>query len=128
LQASGHAAAYCEFAAFGRRQIATYLNLGSRMASKTLCAFIDRHDALRAAEVERARRLIAGGAPADAVLDQFARRLTSKFLHAPTQALNHAGPAERAELLSLLHRIYKLPAEHWLAPDVAHDSAPEMWT
>ena len=112
MQASGHAAAYCEFAAFGVRQSAANLSLGCRMAStKTLSTFIVRHDELRAAEVERARRLIVGGAPADAVLDQFARRLTSKFLHAPTQALNQAGPAERGELLSLLHRIYKLPVE-----------------
>ena len=81
-------------------------------STKTLFAFIGRHDELRAAEVERARRLMAGGASADAVLDQFARRLTGKFLHAPTQALNQAGPAERAELLSLLHQIYQLPAEH----------------
>jgi glutamyl-tRNA reductase len=79
--------------------------------TKTLSAFIGRHDELRAAEVERARRLIAGGAPMDAVLDQFSRRLTSKFLHAPTQALNQAAPAERAELLSLLHQIYQLPVE-----------------
>src|SRR5438132_1136782 len=40
-----------------------------------------------------------------------ARGLTNKFLHAPTQALNRAGEAERAELLALLHHIYQLPDE-----------------
>jgi len=42
------------------------------------------------------------------VLEEFARRLTNKVVHAPTQALNNAGDAERAELLLLLHRIYHL--------------------
>jgi glutamyl-tRNA reductase len=67
------------------------------------------HDRLRATELDRARRLLAGGAPAGQVLEQLARGLTNKFLHAPTQALNNAGAAERAELLSLLHHLYDLP-------------------
>jgi glutamyl-tRNA reductase len=66
---------------------------------------------LRAAELERARRLLANGLPADQVLEQLARGLTNKFLHAPTQALNQAGEAERAELLALYQRVYQLPDE-----------------
>ena len=49
-------------------------------------------------------------------LEQLARGLTNKFLHAPTQALNHAGDAERAELLALLHHIYQLPTSLSCAP------------
>ncbi len=50
----------------------------------------------------------AGAAP-EQVLEALARGLTNKFLHAPTQALNQAGDAERVELVALFERIYRLP-------------------
>ena len=62
-----------------------------------------------AAELERARRLLLNGTPPEQVLEALARGLTNKFLHAPTQALNQAGDAERAELVALFERIYRLP-------------------
>ena len=83
--------------------------LDGRTVVPTIAALQGHHDRLRATELDRARRLLAGGAPAGQVLEQLARGLTNKFLHAPTQALNRAGDAERAELLSLLHQIYELP-------------------
>jgi glutamyl-tRNA reductase len=86
--------------------------LEGRSVVPTIAALHGHHDQLRAAELERARRLLAGGTPAEQVLDQLARGLTNKFLHAPTQALNQAGEAERAELLALLHHVYQLPDEH----------------
>jgi glutamyl-tRNA reductase len=58
---------------------------------------------------ERAKKLLQGGAPPEQVLELLARGLTNKFLHAPTQALNQAGDAERAELVALFQRIYQLP-------------------
>ena len=91
-------------------QAASFLRwLEGRSVVPTIAALHGHHDQLRAIELERARRLLAGGAPADHVLDQLARGLTNKFLHAPTRALNQAGEAERAELLSLLHHLYDLP-------------------
>ena len=93
-------------------QAASFLRwLEGRSVVPTIAALHGHHDQLRAIELERARRLLAGGAPADHVLDQLARGLTNKFLHAPTRALNQAGEAERAELLALLHHIYQLPEE-----------------
>jgi glutamyl-tRNA reductase len=93
-------------------QAASFLRwLEGRSVVPTIAALHGHHDQLRAIELERARRLLAGGASADHVLDQLARGLTNKFLHAPTQALNRAGEAERAELLALLHHIYQLPEE-----------------
>jgi len=83
--------------------------LDGRTVVPTIAALQGHHDRLRATELDRARRLLAGGAPAGEVLEQLARGLTNKFLHAPMQALNRAGDAERAELLSLLHQIYELP-------------------
>jgi glutamyl-tRNA reductase len=93
-------------------QAASFLRwLEGRSVVPTIAALHGHHDQLRAIELERARRLLAGGAPTDHVLDQLARGLTNKFLHAPTRALNQAGEAERAELLALLHHIYQLPEE-----------------
>jgi glutamyl-tRNA reductase len=86
--------------------------LEGRTVVPTIKALQGHHDQLRGAELKRARRLLAGGAPAEEVLEQLARGLTNKFLHAPTEALRQAGAAERAELLSLLHHIYQLPDVH----------------
>lgn len=72
----------------------------------------DYRDQLRLAELKRARRLLAGGASAEQVLEQLARRLTNKFLHAPTEALHHASSSQRCRLLLLLHHIYQLPDVH----------------
>jgi glutamyl-tRNA reductase len=85
--------------------------LEGRAVVPTITALHGHHDALRAAELERARRLLANGTPVEQVLDQLARGLTNKFLHGPTQALNQAGEAERAELLALFQRVYHLPDE-----------------
>jgi glutamyl-tRNA reductase len=85
--------------------------LDGRVVVPTITALHGHHDALRAAELERARRMLANGTPADQVLEQLARNLTHKFLHGPTQALNQAGEAERAEMLALYQRVYQLPEE-----------------
>src|SRR5450631_2036636 len=93
-------------------QAATFLRwLEGRSVVPTIAALQGHYDQLRIAELDRARRLLAGGASPEQVLDQLARGLTNKFLHAPTQALNRAGEAERAQLLALLHHIYQLPDE-----------------
>jgi glutamyl-tRNA reductase len=85
--------------------------LEGRTVVPMIAALHGHHDGLRLAELERARRLLANGTPIDQVLEQLARGLTNKFLHAPTQALNAAGEAERAELLALFQRVYHLPDE-----------------
>ena len=83
--------------------------LDGRSVIPTLTALQGHHESLRAAEVERARKLLAGGAAPEQVIEQLARGLTNKFLHAPAQALTRAGEAERAQLLAMLHHIYQLP-------------------
>jgi len=51
---------------------------------------------------------LARGEPADKVIEHLAHRLTNKFLHAPTQALNLAEGAERAELHAVAARLFHL--------------------
>jgi glutamyl-tRNA reductase len=83
--------------------------LEGRSVVPTITALQGHHNALRAAELERARRMLAGGMPPAEVLEQLARGLTNKLLHAPTQALNKAGDAERSELVAMFEKIYQLP-------------------
>ena len=83
--------------------------LDGRSVIPTLTALQGHHESLRAAEVEHARKLLAGGAAPEQVIEQLARGLTNKFLHAPAQALTRAGEAERTQLLAMLHHIYQLP-------------------
>jgi glutamyl-tRNA reductase len=93
-------------------QARSFLNwLEGRSVVPMIAALHGHHDQLRAAELDRAKRLLSGGMAPDQVLDHLARGLTNKFLHAPTQALNRAGEAERAELQAMLHRVYQLPDE-----------------
>ena len=83
--------------------------LEGRSVVPTITALHGHHDGLRAAELERAQKQLAGGAAPEQVLEGLARSLTNKFLHAPTQALTRAGDAERAELVALFEQIYRLP-------------------
>jgi glutamyl-tRNA reductase len=82
--------------------------LEGRSVVPTIAALNDHHEVLRAAELDRARKMLAGGASPDQVLDALARGLTSKLLHAPLSALNAAGEAERLELIAVLQRVYRL--------------------
>jgi glutamyl-tRNA reductase len=82
--------------------------LEGRSVVPTIAALHGHHDELRSAELERARRMLAGGAAPDKVLEALARGLTNKLLHAPLSALNAAGEAERAELIAVLQRVYGL--------------------
>lgn len=83
--------------------------LEGRSMVPTITALSSHHDALRMAELESARRLLAAGGSPEQVLDALARGLTNKLLHAPLAALNAAGEAERLELIALLTRVYGLP-------------------
>jgi len=83
--------------------------LEGRSVVPTITALHGHHEQLRAAELERVRKLLAGGTSPEQALDLLARGLTNKFLHAPTQALSQAGDAERAELVAVFERIYRIP-------------------
>lgn len=82
--------------------------LEGRSMVPTIAALHGHHDDLRSIELERVRRMLAGGLAPEQALEALARGLTNKFLHAPLAALNAAGEAERAELIAVLQRVYRL--------------------
>ena len=85
--------------------------LEGRTVVPTITALHGHHEQLRAGELERARKLLVNGTPPEQVLEALARGLTNKFLHGPTQALNQAGDAERAELVAMFEKIYRIADE-----------------
>ena len=67
----------------------------------------DAADRARRHEIEHALKLLARGDDPARVLEHFSRRLTNKFLHAPTQALSQAS-GDRDELQALVGRLFHL--------------------
>ena len=61
---------------------------------------------VQAAELERARRMLARGESPEAVLEQLAHGLTQKYLHGPMAALNRSEGDERRQLLALVPRLF----------------------
>ncbi len=64
-------------------------------------------EAIRLLELERARKLLAKGESADAVLEALSKGLTAKFMHGPQQALHRAQGDERAQLAELLPQLFR---------------------
>jgi glutamyl-tRNA reductase len=64
-------------------------------------------EAVRLAELERARKLLARGEDIDTVLEALSKGLTAKFLHGPQQALHEAQGDERARLAALLPHLFR---------------------
>jgi glutamyl-tRNA reductase len=64
-------------------------------------------EAMRMAELERARKLLAKGEDIDSVLEALSRGLTAKFLHGPQQALHNSQVDERARLAALLPQLFR---------------------
>jgi glutamyl-tRNA reductase len=61
---------------------------------------------VQAAELDRARRLLARGESPEAVLEQLAHGLTQKYLHGPMAALNHSEGDDRRQLLAMVPRLF----------------------
>ena len=67
----------------------------------------DAAERTRRHEMEHALKLLAKGENPESVLDQLSHRLTNKFLHSPTQALNQA-EGDRSELQAFATRLFHL--------------------
>lgn len=82
--------------------------LESRDSVPLIRSLRDVTERTRRHEIEHALKLLAKGEAAEKVLDQLSHRLTNKFLHGPTQALNLAEGQERQELQAAVTRLFHL--------------------
>ena len=81
--------------------------VGDRAMVPVIRDLHESSEALRLAELERARKLLARGDDPEAVLEALSKGLAAKFLHGPQQALHHAQGDERARLASLLPQLFR---------------------
>ncbi len=81
--------------------------VGDRAVVPVIRELHESGEALRLAELDRARRLLARGEDPEAVLEALSRGLTAKFLHGPQQALHHAQGEDRARLAELLPQLLR---------------------
>jgi glutamyl-tRNA reductase len=65
----------------------------------------------RRSELERAQRALARGDEPEAVLEALSQGLMNKFLHHPTQLLQHAAPDEQSQLIVWLPRLFPVSGE-----------------
>jgi glutamyl-tRNA reductase len=93
-------------------QVADFMRwVKSLDAVPTIRALRESADALREAEVERARRRLALGEDPAKVIEQLARALTNKFTHAPTDVLRKADHDGNGALLEAARRLFGLHEE-----------------
>ena len=78
--------------------------LKTRQSVPLIRSLRDSTERMRQHEMEHALKRLASGEDPAKVLDQLSHRLSNKFLHAPTQALNQAGD-EHAALARLLFNL-----------------------
>ena len=74
----------------------------------TIRSLRDKIEALGETELEDAQRRLANGENPQQVLEHFARNLSRKFAHGPSQALKQAGQEGNASLISTARRLFKL--------------------
>ncbi len=99
--------------------------LSTRQVVPAIRSLHARADALRSAELERARRALVRGEAPEQALEQLAHALTAKFLHGPTTLL-HGPAAQREQVLPLIDqflpdRVVPAPAGSDDAPRTAPD-------
>jgi len=82
--------------------------LSARQAVPLIRSLHARGEALKRAELERARRLLARGEDPQAVIEALATGLTAKFLHGPTTLLQRPG-TDQQQMRALIDRM--LPDE-----------------
>ena len=73
-------------------------------------ALRDSAERLRRHELEHALKLLGKGDDPASVLEHLSQRLTNKFLHAPTQALNQS-EGDHSELQAIVSRLFHLHSE-----------------
>lgn len=82
--------------------------LKSLEAVSTIRAYREQAEQMRDEELDKARRLLARGASAEEVLQQLARTLTNKLVHAPSAQMKQAGFEGRFDLLDAARELFDL--------------------
>ena len=80
--------------------------LGTRETVPLIQALQVQAESWRAAELQRARKLLAKGDDIEAVLEALSRGLTQKMLHGPMAGLQHTEGVERSALSQTLSRLF----------------------
>ncbi|MDS4075682.1 MAG: glutamyl-tRNA reductase [Candidatus Accumulibacter sp.] len=89
-------------------RVAAFLSwLSSRGTVPVIRSLRDAAERIRRHEMEHAMKRLAKGDDPAQVIDELSHRLTNKFLHAPTQALNQPG-SDREILPALVERLFHL--------------------
>ncbi len=86
--------------------------LRAQDAVGTIRAYRDRADRYRRDSLERTRRMIEQGKPADEAIEYLAHTLTNRLIHDATNAMNQAGQEGREELLNAARELLKLDDEN----------------
>lgn len=86
--------------------------LRAQDAVGTIRAYRDRADRHRQNSLERTRRMIEQGKPADEAIEYLAHTLTNRLIHDATNAINQAGQEGRQELLNAARELLKLDDEN----------------
>ena len=110
--------------------VQSFVHWLDQRASVPLIQALNRQaDDWRAAELARARKMLARGEDADAVLEALARGLTHKMLHGALAELNAADPSQREQVAQAVTRLFlrqapnlprTLPADEAAGPDSRH--------
>lgn len=77
-------------------------------AVPTLCAYREHAESLGEAELNRARRLLAGGTPPEEVIEQLTRNLVRKLTHEPSVNMRDAVAEGETELLEAIRTLFRL--------------------
>lgn len=90
-------------------QVDSFLHwMESRDTVPLIRSLRDAAERSRRHELDHAMKRLTAGDPPEKVLEQLSLRLTNKFLHAPTQALQLSDAASRQELQQAASRLFHL--------------------
>lgn len=77
-------------------------------AVTTIKALRNQNQLIVNEELQKAQRILQGGADAEEVLQQLARGIMNKLTHKPTTKLKQAGAAGRTEIISLTRELFDI--------------------
>jgi glutamyl-tRNA reductase len=104
----GRQAAVAQAEAIIETRVQSFMHwVGDRAVVPVIRDLHESGEAMRLAELDRAKRLLAKGEDIDVVLEALSKGLTAKFLHGPQQALHAANGDERAHLAALLPQLFR---------------------